>query len=358
MKRVIVSVTNDLTTDQRVHKVCTTLFENNFEILLIGRKLKDSLPINRNYKTKRIRLLFNKGFLFYVEFNLRLFFLLVYYRSSILLSNDLDTLLPNFLISKLMKKDLVFDSHELFSELPSIKGRYSQVVWKKLESFLIPKLKFVFTVSRSIAKWYKKTYHINSVVIKNLPHYVIAEKVLSNESYIIYQGALNKGRGLITLIKAMSFVKTSIKLKIVGSGPFKEKILNEINVNNLVDRIEIMGVIEPEKLVSITQKAQLGVSLEEDLGLSYRYSLPNKLFDYIQARIPVVTTYLPETKNVVNTYGVGEIIKSHNPKDIAFAIENVLSNGKDFYTANLNKASIELNWKTQEKEILDIFNNI
>ena len=115
MKRILISVTNDLATDQRVHKVCETLQEFGFEILLIGRKLPNSLPVNRNYKTTRMNLIFNKGFLFYTEYNLRLFLKLLFTKKDILLANDLDTLLPNFLISRIQNTKLVYDSHELFT---------------------------------------------------------------------------------------------------------------------------------------------------------------------------------------------------------------------------------------------------
>ena len=106
MKRIIVSVTNDLVTDQRVDKTCDVLTEIGFEVILVGRKLKNSLPIHRKYSTKRFRLVFNKGILFYAEYNTRLFLFLLFSRKSFLFSNDLDTLLPNYLISKIQKKKL------------------------------------------------------------------------------------------------------------------------------------------------------------------------------------------------------------------------------------------------------------
>jgi len=120
LKRILISVTNDLTTDQRVEKTCEALSEIGYDVLLVGRKLKKSLPIQRNYMTIRFRLLFNVGFLFYAEFNIRLFIFLLFTKKDLLFSNDVDTLLPNYIISKLQNKKLVFDSHELFSEIPEL----------------------------------------------------------------------------------------------------------------------------------------------------------------------------------------------------------------------------------------------
>ena len=171
MQRIVVSVTNDLITDQRVHKVCSTLVGMNFDVLLIGRKLQSSLPLSRNYKTSRMKLLFNSGFLFYAEYNFRLFFRLLFLKKDILLSNDLDTLLPNFLISKLLRKKLVYDSHELFTEIPELIDRPRvQYFWRKIERMTLPKVKNCYTVSSSIASYYKDTYDSDFEVIRNVPY--------------------------------------------------------------------------------------------------------------------------------------------------------------------------------------------
>ncbi|MCK5639071.1 MAG: glycosyl transferase group 1, partial [Flavobacteriaceae bacterium] len=144
MQRIIISVTNDLATDQRVKKASNTIQDMGFEVLLIGRKLPNSLPVSRNYKTIRMKLLFKKGFLFYTEYNLRLFFKLLSLKKDVLLANDLDTLLPNFLISKIYSKKLVYDSHELFTEVPELVSRPKiRNVWLKIEEFIFPKLKNV-----------------------------------------------------------------------------------------------------------------------------------------------------------------------------------------------------------------------
>src|SRR6478735_10941986 len=118
-KKIIVSVSNDLSTDQRVKKVCAYLHANGFEVVLLGRKLKNSLEItDRPYKTKRFNLWFNKGALFYANLNIRLFFYLLFHKSDWLLANDLDTLPANYYARG--KRVLVYDTHEIFCEVPEL----------------------------------------------------------------------------------------------------------------------------------------------------------------------------------------------------------------------------------------------
>ena len=158
MRKIIVSVTNDLTTDQRVSKICSSLTQNGFKVLLVGIKKKNSILIGREYKTKRISLFFNKGFLFYAEYNFRLFLFLFFSKKDILLSNDLDTLLANFIVSKIQQKKLAYDSHELFSEVPELVNRpFIKNFWLRLEKWLLPKLKNTYTVCKSIANIYNKS---------------------------------------------------------------------------------------------------------------------------------------------------------------------------------------------------------
>src|SRR3989338_2252762 len=151
-QKVILSVTNDLVTDQRVNRVCNSLLNLNYEVLLVGRQLKNSLPVNRKYPTKRFNLLFNKGFLFYANYNVRLFWLLLFSKSTLLWSNDLDTLPANYLVSKLKGIKLVYDSHEYFTEVPELVNRPKiQKIWLSIEQWIFPKLKNVITVSNQIA---------------------------------------------------------------------------------------------------------------------------------------------------------------------------------------------------------------
>ena len=122
-KRIIISVTNDLVVDHRVHKVATILMKNNYKVLLIGTKNKKSQPISRDYSTKRFQMIFHKKFLFYAEYNIRLFFYLLFTSTDIFLANDTDTLMANFFASFIRRKKLVFDAHEMFPEVPEVINR-------------------------------------------------------------------------------------------------------------------------------------------------------------------------------------------------------------------------------------------
>ncbi|MFY8028860.1 MAG: glycosyltransferase, partial [Bacteroidia bacterium] len=143
-KRIILSVTNDLATDQRVQKVAQTLIDMGAEVCLVGRKLKGSMPVPK-FEHHRMSLLFNKGVAFYAEYHIRLFLLLLFKRADILVANDLDTLLPNYLVSKLKGVQLVYDSHEYFTEVPELQGSpLKKKIWLSLERFVFPKLKNIF----------------------------------------------------------------------------------------------------------------------------------------------------------------------------------------------------------------------
>ena len=245
MKRIVISVTNDLTTDQRVGKTCEVLSEIGYDVLLVGRKLKKSLPIQRNYKTIRFKLLFNKGFLFYAEFNIRLFIFLLFTKKNILFSNDLDTLLPNYLLSLLQQKRLIFDSHELFSEIPELvnKPRIKHF-WLYLEKTIIPKLKNVITVSNSIKNYYTNLYGISATVLRNIPKIEKFDQKnfeinTNGKKVILYQGAVNMGRGIELMIDTMPLLDEFIFI-VIGDGDILMQLKAKVDHLSLQNKVKFL----------------------------------------------------------------------------------------------------------------------
>ena len=354
MKKIIISVTNDLITDQRVHKVATSLSNKGHYVLLVGKNGGSICP--RKYDLHRFKIFFSSGFFFYLEFNIKLFWFLLFKKFDILLSNDLDTLLSNLIVSKIRRKKIVYDSHELFSEVPELNKRFFvKNVWLMIERICLPNIIYSYTVSSSIAKYYFKKYGTNMSVIKNFPIYKKKKSYTSNDKIkkIVYQGAVNKDRGIELMIESMVYVDAV--LWIIGSGDIINDINNKVKRLSLENKVKLVGKVHYDALFNITKTCDLGLSFEEDTCLAYRYSLPNKIFDYINAEIPVLISDLPEFKKVINKFNVGMCLSSRKPIDVAHQINTILYMPQGHWCQELKLAKKVFCWENEEKKLLDFF---
>jgi glycosyltransferase involved in cell wall biosynthesis len=361
--RVISVVSNDIVTDNRVHKIALSLISEGFDVVVTGRLLKNSQKLNeRNYSVRRFKLIVHKGPLFYLCLNLRIFFYLLGASTDIILSNDLDTLPACWMASRLKKKRLVFDSHELFPEVPELVHRpFVRSVWRKLEKFLIPRIDFGFTVCQPIASFYEQKYGVHFEVISNMGRYRHNHDfkgIMKNHALrtIIYQGSVNLGRGLELAIRSLAFLKDT-RFWIVGDGDVTDDLKQLVAKEGLWEKVIFIGRVPVEGLWNYTVKADLGISLEEDLGLNYRYALPNKLFDYIQARIPVVVSDLPEMATLVRNYAIGEILTERTPEKLAEVINGLLNRYAvtEKPDPSFELAASELCWEMEEKKLIILF---
>ncbi len=369
MKKIVLSVTNDLVTDQRVHRVASTLYNLGHEVLIVGRLVKDSLPVQRIYKTHRMSLLFTKGPLFYGEYNLRLLIFLLFQRYHILVSNDLDTLLANFVASKVRRKPMVYDTHEFFTGVPELSDRpVIRSIWESIERFIFPKLTHIYTVNESIAKLYADKYHKKIYVVRNIPSKIKKDHWPSREmlglpvdkKIIIIQGSgINIDRGAEELTLAMSYLDDSVLL-IIGGGDVLSVLKKNVIENDLTDKVIFKPKLPYLEMMGYTRLADLGCSLDKDTNINYRYSLPNKLFDYIHAGIPVLCSEIIEVANIVTTYKIGMVIESHDSKLIAEKIKEMVHNEEKikFWKSNLENAALELCWENEEKELLKVYNDL
>ncbi|HYG14123.1 MAG TPA: glycosyltransferase, partial [Bacteroidia bacterium] len=283
-RKIIFTVINDLTYDQRMNRICTSLAGAGYEVLLVGRTLPGSQPLKtRSYGQKRLRCFFNKGKLFYAEYNMRLLFFLLFTSFDIICSIDLDTLVPGYLSGKLKRKPVVFDAHEYFTEVPEVINRpATKRIWEWVANTFIPKVNYCYTVGPILAELFSKKYGAKFETIMNAPVTKPLPPVDRQPNVLLYQGALNKGRGIENYIDMMPMLP-GFQLWIVGEGDLSSALRARVKEKNVTEQVKFTGKIEPEKLFETTCAAFIGLNVSENIGMSYYYSLNNKFFDHIHA---------------------------------------------------------------------------
>jgi glycosyltransferase involved in cell wall biosynthesis len=344
-----------------MHRICTSLAENGYAVTLVGRKLSASLPLtDKKFEQKRIRCWFNKGKSFYAEYNLRLFFFLLFKKMDAVCAIDLDTILPCLYISKWKKIERIYDAHELFTELKEVMTRPAiQKMWLKIERKAVPQFKWGYTVSEGIAKEFNRRYAVSYQTIRNVPLLRSLDQVITTtDKFILYQGAVNEGRGFEYLIPAMEWI--NCKLVICGDGNFMPQLKAMITANKLEDKIELKGMMNADDLWTISQRATVGIALAEKEGLNQYYALPNKFLDYINAALPQVTMNYPEYQRINQQFEVAVLIDTLEPKRIAETINNLLGNNVLYVSLKKNclLARQELNWQQEEKKLLLFYQSV
>jgi glycosyltransferase involved in cell wall biosynthesis len=362
-KCITFAVTNDLTYDQRMQRICSSLATNGFKVKLIGRKLRTSILLKEeSYKQKRLSCWATKGKLMYLEFNVRLFVYLLFTRGTIICAIDLDTILPCYFASAVKGTKRVYDAHELFTEQKEIVTRPKiQKMWLKVERFAVPKFKNGYTVNKFIADELERRYGVKYEVVKNLPTlkpYAPKATHQTLKPFIIYQGAVNEGRCFETLIPAMKDVDA--KLVICGEGNFFEETKRLVKKHKVMANVQLKGYVPPPELAALTPTAYVAVTLFENVGLNQFHSLANRFFDYIMAGVPQVCVGYPEYEAINDKYGVAYMVYDTSSETIAKALNNLLSDGVLYQKLKENclKAREVLNWQLEEKRLLGFYHNL
>lgn len=336
MKKIIVAVTNDLSTDQRVAKTCSTILSSGFEVELIGRKIRTSLPIERPYQIKRFKLWFNKGALFYANYNLRLLLKLIFSKCNAIWANDLDTLLACYVASKIKGVPIIFDSHEYFTEVPEIQHKpLVKKVWSLIEESIVPKITYCITVSESIANLFSEKYGKKFLVVRNIP---IQQNLLKPEfslldlglhpkflTLILQGSGINVDRGAEELLEAVCKVD-KVNLIIVGGGDVLQWLVDFVKQNQLENRVKFYPKMPYQEMMCYTQLADIGVTLDKNSNVNYQFSLPNKLFDYIHAEIPVIASPLIEVSKIITKHDLGWLLKNHSVTALVQVLSDLVKN--------------------------------
>lgn len=356
LKKISFTVVNDLRHDQRMQRICTTLSEEGYEVCLIGRLLPGSAPLPQwNFKTVRLKPFFTKGKLFYIEWQLRLFWFLLFHRPDIYSAVDLDTLLPNLFCARLRGKRPVYDAHEFFTEVPEVVNRpLVKKTWEKLADYAIPKCQAAYTVGSGLAGLFEKKYGLPFSVIRNVPFRQNFQPSPRKQRFVLYQGALNEGRCLEFLIPAMRDLPC--ELWIAGEGDLSSRLRKMTKELQLEEKVRFLGYVPPEELKMLTPQAFLGFNVLENKGLSYYYSLANKSFDYLQAGIPQLCSPFPEYIALAETHPAF-IFAEPGEISIAEAIHTLLldTSREQEMKAAAGKAAGELTWEKESPRLLNIY---
>jgi glycosyltransferase involved in cell wall biosynthesis len=368
--RAAFTVTNDLTYDQRMHRICGSLAAHGYDVTLIGRALPHSTPLEEQpFRQVRLNCRFNKGFLFYAEYNLRLFFRLMRLPTDAVCSIDLDTLPAGCLATWLRGKKRVFDAHEYFTEVPEVTDRpFVKAFWSFTARICLLFYRHAYTVGPALADVFKQRYKTDFKVIRNVPFFQKSKNLKENidgvknnvnKKILLYQGALNEGRGIEAALKSLQYLKDT-ELWLAGEGDLSQMLRRLAVELGVADNVRFLGYVKPDQLPAVTAQAWLCLNLLEHRGLSYYYSLANKFFAAVQVQAPVLTMNFPEYRALNKQHEVALLLDSLSPEAISEAVQR-LSDDPALYVrlqAACEQARQEWCWEKEEKALLEFWSGV
>ncbi len=394
MKKIAVLLHGSIQSDYRVVKTVITLAKYYEIDLFFHGQIKDANLHFEGLKNVRSFALNKKAGLWSKILSHSLFCYAHSYMSDEVLNsrekydfvwaNDLPTLLPAVKASKTLHSKVIYDSHEIYVETINqfflkqqnpIKNtifialtKLMRYHGKYMEKKLLRSTSLMFTVNESLKAYFEKTYNYNNIeVLMNLPNQTdVSKKNIFdfkthfswplNSVVVIYQGALNAGRGLNLMIDAFKYLPHNYRLVILGKGTLKNQLIEKVSKNELERRVCFLDAVPLSILIKYTQGADIGLNLLEDFNLSKKLASPNKLFEYIHAGIPVVASDTIENKKVFEKFNIG-LLCENTPQNIALRIQET-QHSKNQYTQDLTAAKTCYSWENQEANFLKAIANL
>jgi len=364
-KSFLITVTNDLNQDQRMHRICNALVQDGHKVMLLGRKKSNSLPLlNHSFDQKRLKCFFSKGFLFYLEYNIRILFFALNFKPDVFYSVDLDTLLGNGISARITRKKIIHDAHEYFVEVPELEGKsFKKWIWNSIGKNFIPKCDLCFSVNKELAEILSEKYNNKFHVVRSTPiseEKNIEVKLQNQTPVVLYQGVLNKGRGLEDTILAVKDMKQDVDLRIAGEGDISDELRSLVDRLELKHKVQFLGWLSPKELKQETQKADIGLNLLSAKSLNYKYSLANKFFDYMHAGIPSINMNFPVYSRICKEYEVGVCIEALDQKSIQNAIVLLIEDKEKLSRIKkaCKKARSKYNWENESRVLINLINVI
>jgi len=374
MKIVASIVLNNFKNDSRVLKENISLQNAGYAVKVVAlhEEPLSEFDLIQDIKVHRIKLKSrnwskNKAIqlLKYFEFIYRV--VKEYKDSDILHCNDLNTLPIGYIIKKFYNKDvkIVYDAHEFETEISGLHG-IGKTITKIIEKFLIKYADAIICVSDAIANEYVKLYNIDKpALVLNTPPLKRIEKkdifretlnIPNNKTIFLYQGGLSSGRGIEILLDTFKQIDDDKSVIVfMGYGPLEDLIQT---IAKEYSNIYFHKAVTPDILLEYTSSADFGISTIEDTCLSYRYCLPNKMFEYLMSDIPIIVSNLPEMKKIVELNNIGIVIKENNVQGLKQAIQEATKLDKNELQINIQKVKKIYNWQEQEKILIGIYQDL
>ncbi len=369
-KRIIFAVFDTLHHEYRGYKVAHSFLKYGYEVKVIGIMYEnDELTGWDDIENERIRLFKTLPLaLNMMIFWVKLFFILIFEKCTILYSHDIFPLRPVFFASRLKRKPYIYDAHEFWHGNSQIEGRpIAKKFWISYEKVLIKGAKRIITVSAPIARELERIYGLEEVrVFTNLPlkkeipaNKDILHDTLSidkNKRIILYQGHFLVNNGLDGIIRSFVNVDEGAVLVLIGDGSERYRLKDLAVKLGIGHRVYFAGPFPHSELINYTVCAYIGLCLIKNFGKSYYYSAPNKMFELIQAQVPQIASDFPEMSRYVKGYLVGEVTDPESEENIAEKINGLLNDEKKYnlYKSNCIKAESELVWENIEDELVKI----
>jgi glycosyltransferase involved in cell wall biosynthesis len=374
--KVCMFVRNNCQRDVRVLREAKTLVQNNFYVKIIAIRERFEVKPKETREGIRIKRILNSKrgtqvirFIKYIKYWIEAFKEAMSEKSHFYYAHDLDTLLPAFLASKMKKKKLIYDSHELYTETG--RGKLAKFFWTTLESTLIKSCDKVITVNDSIARELSKRYSISlPEVIRNLPmvekdwqprkfnffrenFYIPEEKAI-----VLFYGGFGKDRGLENLILAAEKFNKSI-LVFMGRGELEKSLREMVRKKNLEQKVLFVPPVSQKELIYWVASADIGVIPYLGTKLNNFLCLPNKMFELIVAGVPIVANDLPELRKIIEKDGVGVLCNASSPDSIARVVNDLLSQPKEYQKIkkNIQLCWRKYKWAEEKNKYLDILKN-
>ena len=291
-------------------------------------------------------------------------------RARVYHASDLYALRAMRLAAKRHGGRMAYDARELYPHVASTAGRpWARAAWRAIEGRDIGQAAAIFTVSDSIATRLAHTYKLTPpVVLYNAPPTCSVRAspslraragLTSSDVLLLHQGSIQKGRGCRLLADAMCDVQGAV-LVFLGGGPLKEEVRDYVRAARMEQRIRFLDAVPPDSLLPVTAGADVGVTLLEDSCLNHRFALPNKLFEYLMAGLPVLASDLPEIGGIVKRFDVGCVVNPSDRPSLVQALQNVVDNKdlRDAWAANTRSVFETFNWETASQRFTSVYRSL